>query len=330
MSGYVGFVAENFFQNYANWQSAYKDPVVVPGVNDRSAMVANAPYQAAGGYTGYPARSRVVTDLLSGAAREATQMASNPLAKTIVATPRSAAVASRTPGLFQQYDQNQTVKKQSIADFVAELIANKPKNRVARDQEAAAIESVYAKGAGSLQAELAANQKASRLATRTAAQQAMGRAGRDRNVGQMVGGNSSYLNRAYGDTLARIMADQAIKDSAIGRENILYTQGQRSNLLGQRGRLNDEMAGRELAPINALNSYQSGEAGLLASLAGIEDQNTDYDSYTPEQSIAKRLQLIQQIEQLESMGIDPSQFIGSGGGMQPTGQPRSVSSRLLN
>lgn len=274
------------------------NPALKTMVDSLNAFYSGSKPAATGAGASTARRNPVLESILSGAAREASNLARSPLSRTVVATTRNPAQAQRISGLSQQVQNNQAVKNQSIADFTKEMIANKPKNRAALEQEQAAVDRVYATGPGSLQDELAQNARQQRAAVRSAAQRAVGVAGRDRNVAQIMGGvNSSYLNRAYGDQLSRIMTDAALRGSALDRENILYTQAQRNGLLGTRGRLADNYLDSILSPYERLASIDRADAGLLGAVGGLEDANTIYDSFTPEQNIERRLRLAQMLQE---------------------------------
>jgi len=118
--------------------------------------------------------------------------------------------------ITQAFPQTQNVKNQSISDFTTQLLAQKPQQQAANQSQQNFIGSVYSDGgAGSVSGQLdqLAQQKAG--ATNEAARQAMGTANRTYNLNRMQGGNNSYLDRAYGDSLASIAAQQARHGAAI-------------------------------------------------------------------------------------------------------------------
>lgn len=243
-------------------------------------------------------RSPVVQRLLDQTYNTAVGLAQNPVTQ-VTGTTKSQEAGGRISNLYTDYDKNKATKDQSIEEFVNELIAQKPKNRAAMQAEQNSIGRVYGTGPGSLAGDLAAAGTQRRQAVRAAAASALNRAKRSNNASRMVSGNNSYLDRAYGDALARIMSQQALDGSATTRDDILQVQGQRNALLGQSQNAADRFAASLVQPVDVLNRYAQGQSGELSRISDLENNNTYYDYMTPEQQVAMRLGLIDQIQGIE-------------------------------
>lgn len=258
-----------------------------------------------------PAIARALQDAYNG-------LNTTPAATTVTTTQKSPAQASRIGALASGSAAQKPVKDQSISEFVQELIASKPKNQAALRQEQAAIDRTYTGGPGSLESDLADTRTRRARAVRAATASALNRARRENNVNRMMGGNSSYLDRAYGDNLGRILTEQALQNSGLEREDLQYLQGQRMGLLGQRRNLGQQYLDDILMPNRTLNALQGQEQDLVAGIGNLEDANTYYDYLTPERAFALRMSGLDMIDRLEGMQQPvPWSVPGEGPYMEP-------------
>lgn len=167
-------------------------------------------------------------------------------------------------------------KAQSLTDFTKEFFAQRPGQASNLTQESGYVNSVY--DPNGVQKTLADLSKQRALLGRRAAQKAIQLARRDNNVARMGHGNSSYLDRAYGDSLGRILTDQAVQGNDQQRQDQLYLGQQRSGLLGQRNQLVDAYMRSGLTLQQALDQAQSADLSNLYSASGVDRSNTNYQT----------------------------------------------------
>lgn len=165
-------------------------------------------------------------------------------------------------------------KAQSLTDFTKEFFAQRPSQASNVAQESGYVNSVY--DPNGVQKTLADLSKQRTLLGRQAAQKAIQLARRDNNVARMGQGNSSYLDRAYGDSLGRILTDQAVQGNDQARQDQMYLGQQRSGLLGQRNQLVDAYLKQGLTLQQALDAAQGADLSNLYSASGVDRSNTNY------------------------------------------------------
>jgi hypothetical protein len=188
-------------------------------------------------------------------------------------------------------------KTNSLSQYTKDFLDDRKRQKDAYDQESGFIDRTFA--AGGLEADLAANAKQRSLLARQAAESAIRRAGRDANLSRMVNGgvSSSYLDRAYGDTLGRILTDRAIQGADLGRENIMYLQGARSGMTGRRAQLGDAYVDRALSPYAALTDMQAADLENLGRIGNLEDNYSIYDYVRPDEAARRNLGMLGDLDQ---------------------------------
>lgn len=197
---------------------------------------------------------------------------------SVVSAPKSASVQT---GIGQAQTTNaaaDATAAKSLSDWTKEFLASRPRAQQFADEETAAIGSVYGTGAGSTQGNLARIRNNARLALRDQTEAAIRRAGRTNSLRRLSRGgvNSSYLDRAYGQDLQRIMSQGATQDADREREDLLYLEGQRTGRAGTRQQLMDRLLERNLMPASVESGMQSDRIGRLGGIANLEYGNNVY------------------------------------------------------
>jgi hypothetical protein len=188
-------------------------------------------------------------------------------------------------------------KANSLTQFTQDFIDQRAKDKAALGQESNFVGRTY--DPNGLESDLAQNAKQSALLGRQAVEAAIRRAGRAASISRMVNGgvDSSYLDRSNTDVLTRLLLDQAQKNSALGRDNITYLQGQRSGLLGTRARLGQDYVNNALTPYDRLTALQSNDLGNIGRIGNIEDNYSLYDYVQPDESARRNLGMLSDLEQ---------------------------------
>lgn len=181
-------------------------------------------------------------------------------------------------------------KNQSLTDFVKESLATRPQATADLDQESGAINQVF--DPNGLQKDLAGLSGQRTALLRQAAQQAIARASRSNNLSRMTGGNSSYLDRAYAQSLGNILTNQAVQGNAQDQANLQYLTNTRLGAAGQRQGLLNQYLQSGLMPYQAINQAQAGDLSNIGTIGGLENQNTYYNYIDPNQAVANRMGLI--------------------------------------
>lgn len=205
-----------------------------------------------------------------------------------VGTPFGGVIAPK-PGLdtlYKSYADAEQPKKQSLTEFTAALLKEKPAREGAYRDESNFLGSLFSEGGqGSAKAELdriarqraAAGNEAARMATRGAL--------RNYNVGRMTGGDSSYLDRSYVDTLARIANENAQRYGDSQLSNFQYLTGLRNNNVGRRNQLLDQYLNDLLTQTQGYNSLIRDDASTLGQLGALSSlstvPNNRYISFNP-------------------------------------------------
>jgi hypothetical protein len=196
----------------------------------------------------------------------------------------------------QDYSAGAAGRKKSLTDFVKEAYAGQADNKKALDEEKAYLEGIF--NDSGIVNELANTRAQRRAGVMMATKMAMDRAKRTNNVNRMMGGNNSYLDRAYGSDLARIAADASIADADLARDDAMYVQGQRNSALGARDRLLNNYLQTSRLPYYAQRDAVQDDINIGSGLAGLEDRNTIYE--TPEQRLMREIRMAEQTDYLNS------------------------------
>lgn len=244
-----------------------------------------------------PPVNPVTNPMLRQVFNEGVNLANQPIPIGTTATVRNPAQANRLTESLRLHEAPKAAATQSLIDFTKEALAARPSSKAALDQESSAINRTY--DPAGLEAALARTRASRYAATRDAASRGLRMAGRDNSFARMTGGNSSYLDRAYGDTLANILTKAQIEGSDLERTDLGYVQGQRTGLLGQRQALMDRYLQSGLAPQEAYQRSQAGDLANLRGMADLENLNTDYRYTSPEDAWRRRLGLIGSLGELE-------------------------------
>lgn len=189
------------------------------------------------------------------------------------AQPKSAIQAQGVGDLYGQYNQAAPAKRQTLTEFTTQLLTQKPQVQAANASENQFIGTVYNDGPNSLSGVLDRIARQRAAATNAAAQSGARSALRTYNLGRMNGGNSSYLDRAYGQDLSRIGAQAA---SQLGTDQLNNQQmllQARNGLLGRRQQLAQNYLDYSLYPYTAQNALIRDDASTLGQLGGLEAAN---------------------------------------------------------
>jgi hypothetical protein len=192
----------------------------------------------------------------------------------VTATPKSATQNSFLKGIQDVFQRNQPARQNSLTQFVRDAYAGQEGNRKAMEQEGKALDQVFSDSG--LVDELANSRAQRKAAVMVNTKLAMDRARRGNNVNRMMGGNNSYLDRAYGDTLARIAYDGAVQDSDLLRDDIRYVQGERMGALGGRQQLLNNFLQTSAMPMRFQNEMFQNDLQAGQGMAALENQNTIY------------------------------------------------------
>lgn len=226
-------------------------------------------------------------------------------------TARSATQAPRIAGLGQQYDQTQKADQQSLADWTKNYLAGDAGAKANTAQETGAVGSFYGSGPGSVTGDL------NRLATRAnsasnlASQQALAHAQRQNNLNRMIHGNGSFTDNAYAGQAAAIAVDNARRKAAQDQANYQYVKQGQMNFLGQRNNLQDSYLNRGLVPIDTSNQILGQQSNLLGGINSLENQNSVYQTQTPDEAINRRISLLNSLQNFQG---NPSVFNQGGYG----------------
>jgi hypothetical protein len=278
------------------WSQTRGGPVQTTAPNNRlappTAPVAKTPFSVTAGRGGNMAST--------GPSNPFSQALANVNAggNTITATPKSASQNAFTQALQDTFRQNQAANKGTLTQFVKDAYAGQAENKKALDQESEFLKGIF-DDTGVVN-ELANSRAQRRAGVMMATKMAMDRAQRDNNVARMMrGGNSSYLDRAYGSELARIAAQAAIQDADLMRDDIRYVQGERTGALGARDRLLQNYLQTSALPYRFQQEMFGNDLNSAQGLAALENQNTIYE--TPEQRLMREIRMAEGRDHLQSM-----------------------------
>jgi hypothetical protein len=217
---------------------------------------------------------------------------------TVTQTPKSQTQNTLFQGAVANYNAGQPAKQQSLTDFTKEFFATAADRKNNKAQEDASINSVYS---GNLQAQLDALQKKRMGAINVATQKAITRARMDNNLARLGygGAGSSYLDRAYGDSVGNILTQEAVNNANLGRDNLLYVRGEQDKLLGQRQNLARSYFQDMMLPNDMITRSNQGDISTLQGLANLENGNSIYE--LPEDRINRRLGLLGSLQNLDQV-----------------------------
>ncbi len=217
----------------------------------------------------------------------------------VTTTIRSPAQQARLNANITQFSTGPvgTTKANSLTKFTQDFVDQRKNQKANLDQETAHVGRTY--DPNGLESDLRRIAREGALLRRSAAEQAIRRAGRDNSVSRMVGGgvNSSYLDRAYGDSLGRILMDAALKGSDVDRENAMYLQAQRNGALGARSRMSQDYVDAGLYPYRALTELQAADLANLGRMGNLEDNYSIYDYVPADQAARRNLNLLSDLEE---------------------------------
>jgi hypothetical protein len=123
------------------------------------------------------------------------------------------------------------------------------------------------------------------------------RAKRNDSVNRMMGGNNSYLARAYGDNISKILSGAAIQDADLERDDLRYVQGERMGALGARDNLLRNYLNTSLLPTNVQRQFLREDIDTGSALANLEDRNNIYE--TPLQRMQREIQMAEGLDYLQ-------------------------------
>lgn len=215
---------------------------------------------------------------------------------SLVPQVRSPNVQSALTPAFQTRTANSARSTQSLSDWTKEFLKNRPRAQRFADEEMSSIGRLYGSGSGSLEGELSGIRNDRSAAIRDMTEAAMRRAGRADSLRRMTGGNSSYLDRVYGQSMRDIAASTAASGADQHREDALYLDQSRRGAAGSRTALLDQLLGRELYPAQVGNAVEGSDLDRLSQLSGIEYGNNDY--LPAEDAYGRRLDFLQRLQGL--------------------------------
>ena len=218
----------------------------------------------------------------------------------LTVTQRSPVVGGGITKLNTVFGEGQDRTNQTIADFTREYLTQKPKAQQFANEEINSISQVYGSGPGSVRDDMKRLMAQRNAAMRTATQEAMNRARRDNSVFRMNNGNSSFADQQYGSVLAQLAAQEAAREADLNREDYLYQRQGQASMLGNRNRILNDLLMRDLMPVEQGQRLMANDAGLLGSIANLENANNIYDYQSPEQGIESELRLLASIMDLEN------------------------------
>lgn len=202
---------------------------------------------------------------------------------------KSPDVESRVGSAFGNYDVDVNNHNQSIADFTKEFLDAHPAATATAQNEANAINQWFNGGVlGNLNT-IAGDRE---TAVRAAVNRALGQAQRNANMGRLIGGDSSYVDQQFMDTVGQIMADEARQKADLARQNYLTVAQTQPGLAGLQQRLIDQAIQRRLVPTQAGQQIAANDVARLGSLANIQNTNRFYTLDSPEQLLARKLDLL--------------------------------------
>lgn len=209
---------------------------------------------------------------------------------------KNPATAAAVGGLRQDFQNSMPGAKGALTRFVQDAYARSAGASKALDQENRALDKVFSdKG---LVNELATSRAKRMAAVLMRGKAAMDMAKRQNNVARMMGGNSSYLDRAYSDALAKINVGSAIENSDLERGDIQYVQGQRMGALGARDNLLRNYLSTSRIPYTAQRDFLMDNAQMTGTLAELEDRNNIYE--TPEQRLMREIRMAEGTDYLNN------------------------------
>lgn len=208
---------------------------------------------------------------------------------------KSPAQNAFTQALQQQHSAAAPGKKTTLTQYVRDVYAGQSDAKKALDQESKALDRVFSNSG--LVDELANSRAKRRAGVLATTKMAMDRAKRQNNVSRMMSGNSSYLDRAYGDVLAKIAADAAIQDADLEAGDIRYVQGERMGALGGRDRLINNYLQMGRLPYQFQQEMFRDDLYAGQGLAALENQNSIYE--TPEQRLMREIRQAEGLDHLQ-------------------------------
>jgi hypothetical protein len=212
---------------------------------------------------------------------------------TTTMTPRSPGQNAFTEAIRARLSQN--MNNGALTKFVQDAYKKNAGAEKALEQENAALDKVFSdKGLANELMNSRAKRKASVM---MATKMALDRAKRNDSVNRMMGGNNSYLARAYGDNISKILSGAAIQDADLERDDLRYVQGERMGALGARDNLLRNYLNTSLLPTNVQRQFLREDIDTGSALANLEDRNNIYE--TPLQRMQREIQMAEGLDYLQ-------------------------------
>lgn len=164
---------------------------------------------------------------------------------------------------------------ENLADFVRQFTETQPEAESFANQEITRIGELYGgeDDAGSFASNLAAIRRRANESLQNQLRTNLGSVTRSANLAALQGQTNSYTDRVIAQETARILAEQALKEAGIARNDELAIRQAQAAAAGQRGRLLNDSITRQLLPVQASQELQASQLANLARLAGVDLSN---------------------------------------------------------
>jgi len=214
---------------------------------------------------------------------------SGPQPDTVIRSTRSQPLADRLSSEFHNFDTDREGNRSSLADFTSSFMAAAPQNTALTNQEIGSVGEFYD---GTVRGELDKLAGARRIATAGALSPAIQAVLRNRNMGALLGGNDSYLDRQVLDKGGDLARAAAVDNAEQLKQNYLYSREGQNRLLGARSNLLNNDLMRGIVPTEVGQRINQNDLSRLYGIGAAENANTNYRVTNPQTELAIKLGLL--------------------------------------